>query len=89
MRIVIVIPSYNAALTIEKVFERIPKKVFDRVFKFVIVNDGSKDETQKVAEKIKKKYKKVDILVHKKNKGFMGATTSPSISMTITLTFSS
>ena len=69
MKIVIVMPAYNAARTIEGVFKRIPKKILKKVYRFIVVNDGSKDETLKAVTKLKKLYK-IDLLDHVKNKGY-------------------
>ena len=47
-KIFVVIPAYNAARTVESVFERIPKSTLKKIYKFIVVNDGSKDDTVKV-----------------------------------------
>lgn len=64
-----VIPAYNAQNTIEKTVSSInnskyPKKLIN----IIIVNDGSKDNTKKICEKLAKKYGNV-ILINKKNTG--------------------
>ena len=69
-KLIIVIPAYNCAKTIENVFKRISKETFKTINKFIIVNDGSKDSTQDVALKLKKKYKKIKIIRFEKNKGY-------------------
>lgn len=73
VKIVIVMPAYDAAKTIESVFERIPKDFYKRVYKIIIVNDGSSDNTAEIIKKLSKKYKKTLELTHQKNKGY-GAT---------------
>jgi glycosyltransferase involved in cell wall biosynthesis len=73
MKLVIVMPAYNAAKTIESVFKRIPKEFYKRVHKIVVVNDGSKDNTAKVVERLSKKYKKTLKLDHPQNKGYGAA----------------
>ncbi len=69
-KIVVVIPAYNCANKIEGVFEGIPKDFLKKVFRFVIINDGSRDVTQDILLKLKRKYKKVKIVHFKTNKGY-------------------
>jgi len=71
-KIFVVIPAYNAARTVESVFERIPKSTLKKIYKFIVVNDGSKDATPKIIEKLKEKYR-IESINHDTNKGY-GAT---------------
>ena len=64
-KIVIVLPAYNAALTLEKTYNEIP---FDIVDEVVLVDDMSKDDTVDVAKKIGIKH----IIQHQKNTGYGG-----------------
>lgn len=64
-KIVVVLPAYNAALTLEKTYNEIP---FDIVDDVVLVDDNSKDNTVEVADKIGIKH----IIKHDKNKGYGG-----------------
>ena len=73
MKIVVVVPAYNARETIESVFQRIPADMYDRLHEIIIVNDGSKDGTQEIMKKILGNYDKVKLLTHEVNKGY-GAT---------------
>ncbi|MEM4247141.1 MAG: glycosyltransferase family 2 protein [Candidatus Woesearchaeota archaeon] len=73
MRIVIVMPAYNAAKTIESVFDRIPKDFWRKVYRVVVVNDGSKDNLPEVLRRIKKKYRKITVLTHDLNRGYGAA----------------
>jgi len=75
-KIFVVIPAYNAAKTVKSVFERIPKDFFSQVGKFLIVNDGSRDGTADVSKEIAKEYPKIQIITHKKNKGYSQAQKS-------------
>lgn len=72
-KIVIVMPAYNAEKTIEKTSGRIPKNFMKIISKLIIVNDGSIDDTQRILGNLKKGNMKIEVLVHKKNKGY-GAT---------------
>jgi glycosyltransferase involved in cell wall biosynthesis len=64
-KIIIVLPAYNAALTLEKTYKEIP---FDIVDEVVLVDDKSKDDTVEVATKIGIKH----IIRHAENKGYGG-----------------
>ena len=64
-KIVVVLPAYNAALTIEKTYNEIP---FDIVDEVVLVDDCSKDDTVSVAKKIGINH----IISHDQNKGYGG-----------------
>jgi len=73
MKIIIVMPAYQAAKTITSVFERIPKNIYKNIYKIVIVNDGSTDNLNKVVKKLNKRYQKIKLVEHKKNKGYGAA----------------
>ncbi|MGV3527805.1 MAG: glycosyltransferase family 2 protein [Flavisolibacter sp.] len=64
-KVVVVLPAYNAALTLEKTYREIPFDVVDEV---VLVDDKSKDETVKRAEEIGIRH----IIVHQVNRGYGG-----------------
>ncbi|MBI4894365.1 MAG: glycosyltransferase family 2 protein [Candidatus Aenigmarchaeota archaeon] len=70
MKIIIFMPAYNAAKTIESVFPRIPKSVYRKLHKIIIVNDGSRDDTAKVVKKLSRLYKKIKLITHKVNRGY-------------------
>jgi len=64
-KLVIVLPAYNAALTLEKTYREIP---FDIVDDVVLVDDASKDNTVEVGKALGIKH----IIHHEKNKGYGG-----------------
>jgi len=64
-KIVVVLPAYNAALTLKKTYDEIP---FDIVDDVVLVDDCSKDNTVEVAKSIGIKH----IISHEKNTGYGG-----------------
>jgi len=64
-KICVVLPAYNAALTLESTYREIPLDIVDEV---VLVDDNSKDSTIEVAEKLGIKH----IISHDKNKGYGG-----------------
>jgi glycosyltransferase involved in cell wall biosynthesis len=48
-KVVVVLPAYNAALTLEKTYREIPHDIVDEV---VLVDDASRDNTMEVARTI-------------------------------------
>ena len=72
-KIAIIMPAYNAGKKIERVYDDMPQDILEKVDHFYIVEDGSKDDTQEKAQKIKEKYRQVTILIHEHNKGYGGA----------------
>lgn len=64
-KIVVVLPAYNAALTLEKTYQEIP---FDIVDDVVLVDDASKDETVAVGKQLGIRH----IIRHDNNKGYGG-----------------
>jgi glycosyltransferase involved in cell wall biosynthesis len=64
-KIVVVLPAYNAELTLEKTYSEIPFDVVDEV---VLVDDASKDHTIEVGKRLGIKH----IIQHEKNRGYGG-----------------
>lgn len=64
-KIVVVLPAYNAALTLKRTYDEIP---FDIVDEVVLVDDHSKDNTAEVGAQIGIKH----IIRHEQNKGYGG-----------------
>lgn len=63
-RIVVVMPAYNAAKTLEMTYNEIPRDVVDDV---VLVDDASRDETADVARRLG-----ITTVVHRQNRGYGG-----------------
>lgn len=63
-KIVAVMPAYNAARTLEKTYKDIPRGIVDKV---ILVDDGSTDDTVKVAKKLG-----LQVVVHPQNRGYGG-----------------
>lgn len=61
---VIIMPAYNAAKTLEKTYNDIPKDIVDEI---ILVDDGSSDKTVKIAEKLK-----LQVFLHPANLGYGG-----------------
>jgi glycosyltransferase involved in cell wall biosynthesis len=64
-KIIIVLPAYNAAQTLEKTYNEIP---FDIVDDVILVDDQSKDNTIEMAQKLGIDH----IIKHEQNKGYGG-----------------
>ncbi len=63
-RVVVVLPAYNAARTLERTWAEIPFEVVDEV---VLVDDASKDETAEVARRLG-----IRTVIHPRNLGYGG-----------------
>lgn len=64
MKVIVVMPAYNAELTLEKTYKDIPEGVIDEV---ILVDDDSKDRTVEVARSLG-----IRTIVHHKNRGYGG-----------------
>jgi glycosyltransferase involved in cell wall biosynthesis len=63
-RVVIVMPAYNAARTLERTYADIPH---DIVSKIILVDDVSRDETVEIAKQLG-----LDVIIHQQNLGYGG-----------------
>jgi glycosyltransferase involved in cell wall biosynthesis len=63
-RVVIVMPAYNAARTLERTYADIPH---DLVHHMILVDDVSKDETVDIAQQLG-----IEVIVHRQNLGYGG-----------------
>ncbi len=64
-KVVVVLPAYNAELTLEQTYREIP---FDLVDEVILCDDASRDNTAEVARHIGISH----VLVHEHNKGYGG-----------------
>ncbi|MFW6255056.1 MAG: glycosyltransferase family 2 protein, partial [Chitinivibrionales bacterium] len=69
-KISIFIPAYNAADHLEGVIRRIPADVWPRILTCWIINDGSRDTTQLVADRLCDKNKKIGLICFEQNRGY-------------------
>ena len=62
MKVVVVMPAYNASRTLRMTYAELPHEVVDLV---ILVDDGSSDETVKIARELG-----LEIFVHNRNYGY-------------------
>jgi glycosyltransferase involved in cell wall biosynthesis len=62
--VVIVMPAYNAAMTLERTYADIPHDIVGRI---ILVDDVSKDDTVDVARQLG-----LDVIIHRQNRGYGG-----------------
>lgn len=63
-KVIVVMPAYNAAKTLERTYNDLPKQVVEKV---ILVDDVSQDETVEIARQLG-----LDVVVHIQNKGYGG-----------------
>jgi len=63
-KVIVVMPAYNAAKTLERTYNDLPRGVVDKV---ILVDDVSQDETVDIARQLG-----LDVVVHIQNKGYGG-----------------
>jgi glycosyltransferase involved in cell wall biosynthesis len=61
-KIVVVLPAYNAALTLRQTYQEIPHEIVDEI---ILVDDSSRDETVRLALELN-----IATYVHERNKGY-------------------
>ena len=66
----VLMPAYNAGATIEKVFARIPAEACARIERYVVVNDGSKDDTAQALARLAATIPNLVVLNHPVNLGY-------------------
>jgi glycosyltransferase involved in cell wall biosynthesis len=69
-KVFVLMPAYNAGATIEKVFARIPTEAKQRIRRYVVVNDGSKDDTAAALARLEREIPNLTVLTHVKNQGY-------------------
>lgn len=63
-KIIVVLPAYNAAKTLERTYADIPK---DKVFRIILVDDVSQDQTVEIARSLG-----LSVIIHVQNRGYGG-----------------
>ena len=68
--VLVLMPAYNAGATIERVFERVPVAAGERIRQYVVVNDGSRDDTAAALARLQKSFANLTVLTHEPNRGY-------------------
>ncbi len=63
-RVVVVMPAYNAARTLERTYRDIPHSIVDKI---ILVDDVSRDDTVAIARQLG-----LDVIIHRQNLGYGG-----------------
>lgn len=63
-KLIVIMPAYNAALTLRNTYEELPHDYVDEV---ILVDDASKDETLSLAEELG-----IKTVIHQENRGYGG-----------------
>jgi len=61
-KIIIVMPAYNAAETLEKTYHDIPQEIIDEI---ILVDDASRDHTVEIAKRLG-----LTVIIHPENRGY-------------------
>jgi glycosyltransferase involved in cell wall biosynthesis len=61
-KIIVVMPAYNAELTLEKTVQDIPKESVDEI---ILTDDGSTDRTVEIAKRLG-----ITVICHDENSGY-------------------
>jgi glycosyltransferase involved in cell wall biosynthesis len=62
--VIIVMPAYNAAKTLERTYRDIPHEIVSRI---IVVDDASRDRTVEIAQQLG-----LEVIVHHENRGYGG-----------------
>src|SRR5437867_4937360 len=70
-KVSVVMPAYNAAAYLDESIGSILSQTF-RDFEFIIVNDGSSDDTNSILDRYQKSHKRIRVY-HQENQGMIAA----------------
>jgi len=72
-KVFVVMPAYNAGATMERVFARIPAEARRRIKQYIVVDDGSTDDTQAALGRLAREFPNLTALKHPVNRGYGAA----------------
>lgn len=64
LRVIVVMPAYNAQKTLHKTYAEMPKDIYDKI---ILVDDGSHDKTVQIAKGLG-----IQTFIHPQNRGYGG-----------------
>jgi glycosyltransferase involved in cell wall biosynthesis len=73
MRLSVVIPVYHGDVTIQKLVESVQEKLHGYSFEIILINDGSKDDSEKKCLELSEKFDNISFLSLRKNFGEFNA----------------
>ena len=73
IKVSVVMPAYNAQAHLEAVFKRIPDAIWNNVAGFIVVNDGSTDNTAALIDTLARSNSKIKSVHFEKNRGYGAA----------------
>src|SRR5437867_3650387 len=72
-KIFVVIPAYQAALTIASVFDRLPAAMAEKEVTYLVINDGSRDTTEQIVGQIVASRSDTRLVNQDRNRGYAQA----------------
>ena len=69
MLLSVVIPVYHGSITVQKLIDSVQKELMNFSFEIVLINDGSKDDSERVCLELSDKFKNISFLSLRKNFG--------------------
>lgn len=72
-QIFMIMPAYNAGTTIEGVFDRVPSEARQRIRRYVVVDDGSTDDTATALGRLRDRFANLVVISHERNQGYGAA----------------
>jgi glycosyltransferase involved in cell wall biosynthesis len=69
MLLSVVIPVYHGSITLQKLIDSVQKELTNFSFEIVLINDGSKDNSEKVCLELTEKFNNISFLSLRKNFG--------------------
>jgi glycosyltransferase involved in cell wall biosynthesis len=73
MLLSVVIPVYHGAVTIQKLVESVQEKLCEYSFEIILINDGSKDDSERKCLELSEKFDNISFLSLRKNFGEFNA----------------
>jgi glycosyltransferase involved in cell wall biosynthesis len=69
----VVMPIYNAGKTLSDVFGRIPAGTLPQIDEFILINDGSSDNSREIIKDLRQRFNNIVAISHHQNLGYGAA----------------